>query len=444
MTRAHLDLSSLMIIVEYLPNIKCIQTFTFVNKKCADTLYAFKINPEIHEHISHQLLSLFPNIQTLSCSFEDYQNLGLDDQYERYKFRLTHTPISNLNPFEQRITFLKLGFFNGICPILPSIFVLTSYKRLRELEINASPHLQTLECPTITTRLKISECKELTSVIAPPRLAMLSLYDCTSISNLPSVDLTRLELMKCHSIQFLNLTNMPRLNHVIVSGCSQLLDLCLPNMVTTLELDDCGSLQRLDLSTSLKSLSFFYCGALRTLTIPDGVKSVNLVSFNKLSSITVDNCKEMTSLRLWRCETVGQCLLGSSIKRIELIDSLRCTRFDISHYQFLKEVILDHCRTLQHVSFPTQLEKLRIDHCENINELILPDSLLTLSITKCPLIQSISTNAFVEILLQCCEGIFEITTPNAKKCSIYNCPSLSVKELNDSGLPTITLSTLQM
>ncbi|EKE41852.1 hypothetical protein ENUP19_0009G0022 [Entamoeba nuttalli] len=429
---SQLDVSSLMVVVEYFNELKALKEFILVNKKCQDVLLSFKVNPEIHQHISTELLRFFPHIQTLSCSFEDYQQCQIISEYDLYRFRIERIPFEKILPFYNKVAILKIGVYNGNSPILPTQFNTKNWTSLKSLEINASSQIETLEYPETLTRLKLAECKNLKSIIGSNQLKMLRLYDCKSISMIPNVFLTRLEIMKCDSFKFIDATPYIDLRHIIISECSSLLELSIPNSVSTLELDGCTSLQRLDLSSNLSKINFYYCNRIRSFKIPTKITSLRLSDFELLSKIeSIELCKNIQEVKLVNCNQLINFNIPLTLSTLELKNSLSYyKKLDLSCVNSLLSASFIDCLTLEEINFPMHFSNLFIDHCEALTTLLLPSSMTKVNITKCGLLQTIKTKAKCELIVQQCNILFKLETPNIIKCLYYNCPLLSVDQLN--------------
>ncbi|EDR22860.1 hypothetical protein, conserved [Entamoeba dispar SAW760] len=432
---SRLDVSSLMVVVEYFNEFKALNEFVLVNKKCQDVLLSFKVNPEIHQHITPKLLRFFPHIQTLSCSFEDYQQYQIISEYDLYRFRIERIPFEKILPFYNKISTLKIGVYNGTSPTLPSQFDTKNWTSLRSLEINANSQIETLEYPGTLTRLKIAECKNLKSIIGSNQLKMLRLYDCKSISVIPNVSLTRLEIMKCNSFEFIDVTHYIELKHIIISECFSLLELSIPNSVSTLELDGCKSLQRLELSSNLSKINFYYCNRIRSFKIPTKITSLRLSDFGLLSKIeNIELCKNIQEFKLVNCNQLINFNIPSTLHTLELKNSLsHYKKIDLSHVNNLISASFVDCLTLEEINFPMHFSNLFIDHCEAIANLLLPSSMTKVNITKCGLLQTIKTKAKCELIVQQCNILFKLETPNIIKCFYYNCPLLSVEQFNTNN-----------
>ena len=108
-----LDTTSLMIIIHYLNNYESLQKIPFINKKLSDVLLSFKVNPEINQQVLEKHLKYFPNIQTLSCSMEDYIKFEQPKEYDLYRLRIEWLSFDYLQPFLLKLHTLKILFLTS-------------------------------------------------------------------------------------------------------------------------------------------------------------------------------------------------------------------------------------------------------------------------------------------------------------------------------------------
>lgn len=439
-----LDTTSLMIIIHYLNNYQTLQQIPFINKKLQDVLFSFKVNPEINQHVEEKQLKYFPNIQTLSCSMEDYIKFEHPQNYDLYRLRIESLSFNLLEPFLKKLNTLKIGKYNGRSPQLPKTLDLFECQFLKSFELNANDQVETIICPKNLTRLKIAECRNLNELKGTQRIEMLRLYDCKSISSIPSCELTRLEVMRCPMIQQLELKSFHQIEHVLVSGCSSLQSLHLPNSVTTLELDDCQSLTTLQLSNQLKRIQFYYCSSLKSLILPTTITSLQLTHFDQLETLeNISNCNMLEVIKFNNCQKISEFVFPSSLTSFSLKKSLNTIdHLKLNHCERLQSVECVDCGKIQSIEMTNGIQTIFIENAQFLSSLSLPSSLTKVNLLNCPSLEVVKTNAECELILQHCQCIVDLEVPNIQKCLCYNCPMLSIEELQNNSMPIIELKKL--
>ncbi|ELP93166.1 hypothetical protein EIN_054510 [Entamoeba invadens IP1] len=449
---SRLDTTSLMVVVEYLNDIALFHNFEEINKRCQDVLKCFKVNPEVNQHISLELLKLFPNIQTLSCSVEDYIKEGVTQPFELYKLRVEAVAIEILDQFHDQISSLKIGVYNGTSPSLPEHFDLSSYHFLKQLEINANTTVISINSPKCLQRLKIAECRNLTTLHNCSALKLLRLYDCKQFSDVAFItncdEMTRLEIMKCGTINMLDLKNCHSLKHVITANCENLVDLKVPDCVTCLEVDGCRNLQNLELGNGITELKMYCCPVLKSFSLPQKVKNLSLSGFDKLEEIVgAEQSKQLRRIKVVHCNELKceKFKLPVGIQELD-IDTSSCLQGDIDwkKYLELEKVNIENCSGMESIELPAHVQVFTIDNCVRLQMVSLPISLKKVALTKCDLVDEIRTDAKCEILAQKCMSLMSIKGTNIKKCLVYDCPLLNTENLNERNVPTINLQSLQL
>ncbi|XP_075643814.1 putative disease resistance RPP13-like protein 1 isoform X1 [Castanea sativa] len=234
--------------------------------------------------------------------------------------------------------------------------------------------------------------------------------------------LRELSISQCPKLQGKLPHHVPLLEKISINGCEQL-DISIPNFpkLHALEIKGCKGV----VSRSTDELCFLKS---TILSIPY-VKSLTkefMHGLAKVENLTVDNCKELTSL--WQDEFISLIKLYiidcSSLVNISLTSTLRT--LNINGCSGLKSLSISNC---------TCLEKASIRRCNSLTLISrgqLPQNLKTLNIRDCENLQfladegeaSSNSSSLLEYLV------------------IWGCPSL--KCISSSGdLPT-TLKRLEI
>ncbi|KAM3686002.1 hypothetical protein ACJW31_11G163600 [Castanea mollissima] len=234
--------------------------------------------------------------------------------------------------------------------------------------------------------------------------------------------LRKLSISQCPKLQGKLPHHVPLLEKFSVNGCEQL-DVSIPNFpnLHTLEIKGCKGV----VSRSTDELCF---PKSTILSIPY-VKSLTeefMHGFAKVENLTIDNCKELTSL--WQDE----------FKSLITLDIRGCSSLvNISWTSTLRTLNIEGCSGLKSLSISncTCLEKASIEGCNSLTLISrgqLPQNLKTLNIRYCENLQFLAD-----------EGEASSNSSSLlEDLSIQRCPSL--KCLSSSGdLPT-TLKRLQI
>ncbi|KAF3952042.1 hypothetical protein CMV_022358, partial [Castanea mollissima] len=267
--------------------------------------------------------------------------------------------------------------------------------------------------------------------------------------------LRELSISQCPKLQGKLPHHVPLLEKFSVNGCEQL-DVSIPNFpnLHTLEIKGCKGVvsRRTDELCFPKST---------ILSIPY-VKSLTeefmhgLHGFAKVENLTIDNCKELTSL--WQDEFKSLITLDirgcSSLVNISLTSTLRTLNIEgcsglkslsISNCTCLEKASIERCNSLTLISrgqLPQNLKTLNISDCENLQFLAdegeassNSSSLLEdLFIERCPSLKCLSSSGDLPTTLKrlqiwSCIELTSLSSKNElptalKDLYVYGCPKM--------------------
>ncbi|MCR4743196.1 MAG: leucine-rich repeat protein [Treponema sp.] len=234
------------------------------------------------------------------------------------------------------------------------------------------------------------------STISSLQLAKDSKLDLSDVTGLTTVTL------KNSSIRELIFPTQ-NINRVCIEDLNNLIELNIPNGVTSLKVNNCKGLTSIDIPDTVKNIdSFKGCSSLKTITLPNSLETIGDYAFYNCTSLT--NISFPDSLETIGDEAFYNC---ASLKTITLPNSLE-TIGDEAFY---------NCTSLTNISFPNSLETIgdyAFCNCTSLTNILFPDSL-----------ESIGKYAFCS-----CSNLLTISFPEALVSigdhPFYNCSLLEL------------------
>ncbi|KAH0715353.1 hypothetical protein KY284_008258 [Solanum tuberosum] len=295
--------------------------------------------------------------------------------------------MSYCNMFLER---LKLHECVSIDDISPELV-----PRACKLNISSCHNITSFSIPTVTERLFIFGCHNLSVACGGSQMTYLGIIYCEKLKWLPErmqellPSLKELELLDCPEIESFPEGGMPfNLQQLRIGNCKKLVN-------SRKE----WSLHRLP---CLRKLVIEHDGSDEEIEHWELPCSIQRFEVSNLKTLSTQLLKSLTSLEDLRIGNLPQI---QSMLEEGLPSSL-------SHLTSLQSLSIFSCHQLQSLSLPSSLSKLNIENCPNLQSLsesALPSSLYELTIAHCANLQSLPAKGMLSSL---------------SKLDISNCPFL--------------------
>ncbi|GLJ34569.1 hypothetical protein SUGI_0695320 [Cryptomeria japonica] len=294
---------------------------------------------------------------------------------------------------------------------------------LEELFIRDLPGLSFLK------KINIESCDKLQNITLPAKLTNLTVQRCRHLRRIAGLDdlskLRELDITQCPEIELLLLAELSCLERITINSSEKLHKIILPTSVLKITVQCCKNLQMVAGIGNLSMLTELYireCPVLEDLPILFGINSLESIRIDGCGKLKLADCgiSEGVScsfdmghlVQLWisDCPGLEELACFASLTSLERISIIRSTKLQkITLPITLKNLHLDSCKELKHVSKMGDLSKLSelcisecplieessilsvlsclkmivIDSCDKLRRISLPTTLIKLTVRRC-------------------------------------------------------------
>ena len=176
----------------------------------------------------------------------------------------------------------------------------------------------------------------------------LEIIDCSD-SDIECVDLryndklTSISFSGCELLVDVALPdNLTSIGEDTFSGCSSLTSIDIPDGVTSIgrsAFRGCSSLVSIDIPdgvTSINAYAFYGCSSLVSINIPDGVTSINAYAFYGCSSLKTVDASKCTNLELIKSRAFYECSIQEFLLGTSNPPSLEIFNYALSPFNYIK------------------------------------------------------------------------------------------------------------